>query len=307
MRTSALSRYRSGFTLVELLVVIGVIALLISILLPALNSARRNARTVQCMSNMRQIGVAFHLYADEYHGYWPAARDRPQNPYPPGESDLDWQSWASLLLKYTTGLKSNPRGIYSTSVAGQSIADVRRHSVIWGCPEWPYSQEYNATDAYYTSTMVYPGYAMNCWAQFPLTKSISQQYQKDYSASWSGQPGFHAGYLPSSKWQKHGSERGLLFDSAIDIAIVYPHPAAVSLKTYQWLNQILFEPYDSSKMSVANSSTGQIYVECRHIRPGSSRNDALTHPSINTLFCDGHVETLTPKQVYDSIVFARVD
>lgn len=59
---------RRGFTLVELLVVVAVIALLVSILLPSLAGARRRGRALVCMSNMRQLGVAAHMYAGAYKG-----------------------------------------------------------------------------------------------------------------------------------------------------------------------------------------------------------------------------------------------
>ena len=62
---------RPGFTLVELLVVIGIIALLISILLPSLNRAREQANATKCLNNMRQVGIAFMMYAGENKGLFP--------------------------------------------------------------------------------------------------------------------------------------------------------------------------------------------------------------------------------------------
>jgi prepilin-type N-terminal cleavage/methylation domain-containing protein/prepilin-type processing-associated H-X9-DG protein len=79
---------RRGFTLVELLVVIGIIALLISILLPSLSRAREQGKAIKCLSNMRQLGTAFVQYFNNNKGSFPFAAG---NLVPNNEDWIWWQ------------------------------------------------------------------------------------------------------------------------------------------------------------------------------------------------------------------------
>lgn len=78
--------HKRAFTLIELLVVTSIIALLIAILLPTLGSARKAARTVQCLANIKQLAAAVTMYADDDSGFLPPVRISPGvTNYPDGD------------------------------------------------------------------------------------------------------------------------------------------------------------------------------------------------------------------------------
>jgi len=95
--TSMRTTSRKAFTLVELLVVIGIIAVLIAILLPALNKARIQARTLSCLANIRQITMAARLYAMDNNDWLPPGDNSP--------SGADY-NWPLAMAPYAGGQNS---------------------------------------------------------------------------------------------------------------------------------------------------------------------------------------------------------
>lgn len=95
MTARRLARPRKGFTLIELLVVISIIAVLISLVAPAVQAARRTARRTQCLNNMRQVGIAIQAFASQNGGKLPTLHGENGDLVGPDQ----FQSWPRQLLQ----------------------------------------------------------------------------------------------------------------------------------------------------------------------------------------------------------------
>ncbi len=128
------NQHSKSFTLIELLVVVAIIAVLVAILLPALQCARQLAKTALCASNLRQMGMALMMYADEHNGRLPAVYDYNGN-----------YTWLAALVVKNNYLPKISNCFLCPSAEPYTFENALK----W---HWPYRQSYGMP-IYYNATV----------------------------------------------------------------------------------------------------------------------------------------------------------
>jgi len=296
-----MKRRPTGFTLVELLVVIGIIAVLVAILLPALGAARRQAQAVKCAAALREIGNTVFMYVSENRGYAPPTRLL-SGSATYNIDGVDFASgrayWMNFLAKYVTKTKVGYAPGTVNNAASQFDAADARKSIFWGCPSWDgykFTASTNPGDLAVTQT----GYGFNCFPEyapdFPandVNLNDNPTYVNKISVvditPGSATPGT---WYKFNKYNKP-TERALVAD-ALFWLLQTEHPLDANGTLYGC--RVLS---NSGAVTTTGATTCDWY---RHGKYGSRTPDKLYFnatsgkPSYNVLFCDGHVTT-TPKR-----------
>jgi prepilin-type processing-associated H-X9-DG protein len=178
--------------LVELLVVIGIIALLISILLPSLQNARKSAIRVACASNLRQLGQFWHMYAGQWKGNFPD----------PNQGYGTWELWPNFMKNHFIDNK------YGVSATDGRVFYCPAHRSLTGgdasSDDWTRPSGSSAPD---TVLLGYTIYASNYNAL-------------QYAKSW--YPDDITVRPPYKANEKDMSERPIIMDMLIDYSAYYP-------------------------------------------------------------------------------------
>jgi prepilin-type N-terminal cleavage/methylation domain-containing protein/prepilin-type processing-associated H-X9-DG protein len=278
---------RQGFTLIELLVVIAIIAVLIGLLLPAVQNVRHAAARIQCANNLKQVGLALHTFHDAYKRFPPGVKCAHESDW--GETDSPGWGWAAFLLPYVEQDNLSQTIRFDLSIADPRNARARVTPVpVFLCPS-------DAAQPTWTATVPgedwkSPGAAICDVAAANYLGMGSSEDADDKEFDWNGvlypnsrvrltdiTDGTSQTLAASERLQRHGQ---------VTWAGAVPGAGVFAAEEGMWLDSNVAMTIGYAGEDNKPGEVAGLWASVHHT--------SAHGVGANFLFCDGHVQFLTP-------------